>query len=128
MYVRTVEREAFIGPPKVATELRLQQCTWCATIVLRTSLLCPACASTELRWVRSEGRGKVCSAVEVRRKGQRPRMVAVVDLGDGIRLRATVEGAPAGTTPYGAPVTVREIAPDGLPVFRVDPPSRSEDR
>lgn len=128
MYVRTVERNQFIGPPKPVTELRFQRCTWCATVVLRTSLLCPACASTDLRWVRSEGRGTVCSAVEVRRKGHRPRMVAVVDLGEGIRMRATVEGAPPGMTPFGAAVSVREIAPDGLPVFRVDPPARTEER
>ncbi|MEU5979928.1 hypothetical protein [Streptomyces sp. NPDC047315] len=128
MYVRTVERERFIGPPTPVKELRFQRCDWCTTVVLRTSLLCPACSSTDLQWVCSEGRGKVCSAVEVRRKGHRPRLVTVVDLGDGIRMRATVEGAPPGLTPYGAAVSVREIAPDGLPVFRLDPPARGEGR
>lgn len=123
MYVKTVERKEFIGPPKAVTELCFQQCAWCGTAVLRTSLLCPVCASPDLRWVSREGRGKVHGFVTVRRQGARPRTVAVVDLGDGITLRAVVEGAKPGLTSAGAPVRVREIAPDGLPVFTPELPS-----
>ncbi|MGW4205349.1 Zn-ribbon domain-containing OB-fold protein, partial [Streptomyces sp. NPDC004726] len=89
MYVRTVRREESTGHPTRVAELRFQRCAWCSTVVLRASLLCPACGSTELRWVRSEGRGTVCT-VEVRRDGHRHRMVSVVDLGEGVRMRATV--------------------------------------
>ncbi|MFE2989693.1 Zn-ribbon domain-containing OB-fold protein [Streptomyces sp. NPDC059262] len=128
MYVRTIQRERLIGPPSLVKELRFQRCTWCATVVFRTCLLCPTCSSTELRWERNPGSGKVCSAVEVRRKGQRPRMVAVVELRDGVRMRCLVEGmSGAGVTPFGAPVTVVEVAQDGIPVFRLDP-VRSERR
>ncbi|WP_392756262.1 Zn-ribbon domain-containing OB-fold protein [Streptomyces sp. LN590] len=121
MYVRTVQRQAPIGPPSSVRELRFQRCTWCSTIVFRTCLLCPTCASTDLHWERSEGRGRVCSSVEVRRKGQRRRMVTVVELREGVRMRCEVEGAVGGLTPFGAPVSVSEIAPDGMPVFSLDP-------
>ncbi|MFD0112531.1 Zn-ribbon domain-containing OB-fold protein [Streptomyces sp. NPDC058320] len=120
MYVRTVQQEAPIGPPSTIRELRFQRCTWCSTIVFRTCLLCPTCASTDLHWERSEGRGKICSAVEVRRKGQRRRMVTVVELREGVRMRCEVEGAATGFTPVGTPVSVSEIAPDAIPVFSLD--------
>lgn len=121
MYVRTVERQAPFGPPSIITELRFQRCTWCQTVVFRSRLLCPVCSSTELRGERSVGRGKVCSSVEVLHKGQRPRPVAVVELQDGVRMRCELEGGSSGASPYGAAVSVVEIAPDGLPVFRLDP-------
>ncbi|MFI6878861.1 Zn-ribbon domain-containing OB-fold protein [Streptomyces sp. NPDC050400] len=122
MYVRTVQRAQMIGPPTTDTELRFQRCTWCSTVVFRTVLLCPTCSSTELRWSRSPGHGTVSSAVEVRRKGQRPRMVAVVELADGVRMRCLVEGVSGGAvTPFGASVSVVEVASDGIPVFRLDP-------
>ncbi|MFF2777401.1 Zn-ribbon domain-containing OB-fold protein [Streptomyces sp. NPDC058052] len=127
MHLRTVERETFIGPPKTITELCFQRCAWCATAVLRTSLLCPICASTDLKWVSSEGRGKVHGFVTIRRQGARPRTMAVVDLGDGIKLRASLEGAALDLASHGAPVSVLRIAPDGLPVFALDRPPR-EDR
>ncbi|MEE4496234.1 Zn-ribbon domain-containing OB-fold protein [Streptomyces sp. BE230] len=123
MYVRTVERKAFIGPPSTVTELRLQRCTWCSTVVFRTCLLCPTCSSTELRWMCSPGTGKVVNAVEVRRKGHRPRMMAVVELGDGVRVRCEVEDirGGGGVAPFGTSVSIVEIGPNGMPLFRLDP-------
>ncbi|OIJ68259.1 Zn-ribbon domain-containing OB-fold protein [Streptomyces mangrovisoli] len=122
MYVRTVQREQRIGPPTVDTELRYQRCTWCSTVVFRTVLLCPTCSSTELCWSTSPGHGTVSGVVEVRRKGHRPRMVAVVELADGVRMRCLVKGmSPCAVTPFGASVSIVEVAPDGIPVFRLDP-------
>lgn len=122
MYVRTIERKAFIGPPATVTELRLQRCTWCSTVVFRTCLLCPACSSTDLRWMCSPGTGKVVSAVEIRRKGQPPGTLAVVELGDGVRVRCEVEDSTGvGVAPSGAPVSIVEVRQDGMPLFRVDP-------
>lgn len=113
MYVRTVQRDAVTDPPPTVEELRFQRCTWCSTVVFSTCLLCPVCSSTDLRWERSPGSGKVCSTVEVRRKGQRPRTVAVVELRDGVRLRCELEGAPTGVPAYGAQVRAVEIATNG---------------
>lgn len=126
MYVKTVEHEALVGPPKTVTELCFQRCTWCTTAVLRTSLLCPVCASTDLEWVSSKGRGRIHGSVTVRRQGARPRTMAVVDLGDGVRLRGAVDGVAPGLAPYGAPVSVLEITPDGVPVFELEPPLRDD--
>ncbi|MFC9614251.1 hypothetical protein [Streptomyces sp. NPDC056938] len=120
MYVRTVQRRAPIGPPSIVKELRFQRCDWCSTIIFRDCLLCPTCASTDLRRERSAGRGKVCSGVAACRKGQRRRMVAVVELREGVRVRCEVEGATSRITPFGALVSVRKIAPDGIPVFCLD--------
>ncbi|MFC9614264.1 Zn-ribbon domain-containing OB-fold protein [Streptomyces sp. NPDC056938] len=122
MYVSTVQRQAPMGPPATLTELRFQSCMWCSTVSFRTCLLCPTCSSTALKWERSLGTGKVCSAVEVRKKGQRRRMVAIIQLEGGVRMRGMVEGVSAGeVVPFGAGVTVVAIAEDGVPVFRLDP-------
>lgn len=121
MYHRNIRREEAIGPPSAIKELRFQRCTWCSTVVFRPCLLCPTCSATELRWERRPGRGRVCSAVKTRKKGQRPRMVTIVDLGDGVHVRCEVEGTGFRSVPRAAEAGVVEIAPDGTPVFRPEP-------
>ncbi|MDI3423584.1 Zn-ribbon domain-containing OB-fold protein [Streptomyces luteolus] len=111
--------EAEPSPP--LEELRFQRCTWCSTVTFRARLLCPVCSSTDLRWERGPAAGKVCGVMQLGRKGHGPRTVMVVELGSGVRVRCEVEDAPIGLIAYGARVTAVEAAPNGVPVFRLDP-------
>ncbi|MDI3408172.1 PhlB family protein [Streptomyces cavernicola] len=117
-------REVDPSPP--LEELRFQRCTWCSTVVFRTCLLCPVCASTDLPWQRGPATGKICGVIQVGRKGHGLRTDMVVELDNGVRVRCEVENAPIGLTAYGACVTAVGTAPNGMPLFRVDPVVREE--
>jgi uncharacterized OB-fold protein len=73
-----------------AGRLAYQRCEDCGAAVFYPRVLCPTCASTELRWSQSEGTGVLYSATTVRsRKGDYS--VALIDLDEGFRMMSRVE-------------------------------------
>ena len=60
-----------------------------------------------LRWAVSSGRGIVYATTVVRRRGEEPENVALVDLGEGFRMMSRVDGLAPADVRIGLRVTVR---------------------
>lgn len=84
-----------------AGELYFQRCRWCHTAVFRR-LLCPACASPDLAWERSDGTGAIRHISVVGRCTGRPRAIAIIEMAEGFRLRSRIIGTPPDTVRVGA--------------------------
>lgn len=70
-------------------KLAYQRCGACHSAVFYPRLVCPECASTDLRWERSSGAGVLYSATVVRsRSGDYS--VALVDLDEGFRMMSRI--------------------------------------
>ena len=104
--------------------LTYQTCADCGTIVFHPRRHCTHCLSTDLRWHDSAGQGTVYSCTVVRQHGQPyfrgrlPYTVGLIDLDEGFRLMAEIDGPP-GAVEVGQRVAVRwedhtELA---VPVF-----------
>ncbi|MFI7008771.1 hypothetical protein [Streptomyces sp. NPDC050145] len=102
-------------------ELSFQRCSWCSTVLFHTCLLCPVCASTDLRRESGPVTGRIVTIEQLGRHGHPARTLTVVELRDGVRVRCEVEGVQAGITEPGTPVNVVGVAPNGVPTFRVTP-------
>lgn len=72
-----------------------------------------------LEWRESAGEGTVYATTVVRRSGDEPYNVALIDLDEGFRMMSRVEGAPAEEVRIGMRVRVRfdDAADPPLPVF-----------
>ncbi|WKX68885.1 Zn-ribbon domain-containing OB-fold protein [Streptomyces sp. XD-27] len=81
-------------------ELYFQRCRWCHTAAFHR-LLCPVCAATDMEWEASAGAGVVRQATVVRRSNGSLRTVAVIDMAEGFRLRATLSGVSADSVRPG---------------------------
>jgi uncharacterized protein len=68
-----------------------------------------------LRWAVSAGLGTVYATTVMRRRGEGPRHVALIDLDEGFRMMSRVDGLPPEEVRIGARVRVR--FDDGVPVF-----------
>jgi uncharacterized OB-fold protein len=106
--------------------LRLQRCAGCSAYRFPPGPVCPSCGSFESDWVDSPGRGAVYSWVVVHvpfddaLAGQLPYAVGLIELGEGVRMVATIEGCEPDAIAAGMAVTVRfDDAGDGcrLPAF-----------
>jgi uncharacterized OB-fold protein len=85
--------------------LMYQRCGGCGAAVFYPRLVCPSCASTDLRWAPSSGAGVLYSATTVRsRSGDYS--VALVDLDEGFRMMSRVD-AGGGTVAIGDRVRAR---------------------
>jgi uncharacterized OB-fold protein len=68
-----------------------------------------------LRWAVSAGAGTVYAATVMRRRGEPPASLVLVDLDEGFRMMSRVEGVAPEDVRIGARVRVR--FDDGVPVF-----------
>jgi uncharacterized OB-fold protein len=91
-------------------ELTLQRCGACNALIYYPRDRCPQCLSDNLKWQPVSGRGKVYSYTVVRRASTRsfsdkPYVLAIVELDEGVRMTTNVE-APPETVKVGMPVSV----------------------
>ena len=91
-------------------ELMLQHCGQCSSYIYYPRDRCPRCLSDRLEWRPVNGRGKVYSYTVVRRASTRsfadkPYVLAIVELDDGVRMTTNIEAAPESVK-VGMPVTV----------------------
>lgn len=79
----------------------IQQCTVCTRAVFYPRMVCPHCGSDRLDWIEPSGAATVYSTTVVRARPQDggDRNVALLDLAEGVRMMARVDGvAPADVT------------------------------
>ncbi|MER5851172.1 hypothetical protein ABT126_30120 [Streptomyces sp. NPDC002012] len=117
--VRTVHEEA---------GLYYHRCRWCGTASFRR-LLCPVCASSDLKPERSAGLGVVVRSGVVHRYTDAARNESLVRLPEGFVFRCRVVGAAPHQVSAGA--RVRPVADGdrdaGEVVFELcDPPGRDD--
>ncbi|WP_406385075.1 Zn-ribbon domain-containing OB-fold protein [Streptomyces sp. NBC_01618] len=117
--VQTVHEEA---------GLHYHRCRWCGTASFRR-LLCPVCASSDLKPEHSAGLGVVVRSGVVHRYTEAARNESLVRLPEGFVFRCRVVGAAPHLVSAGA--RVRPVAggdPDaGEVVFELcEPPAREE--
>ena len=118
-------------------EILIQRCTGCGALRHPPRPMCPHCQATSWDFVASAGAGTVYSYVVIRYPEvpgyTYPLVVAVVDLEEGTRLVANVEGCAAEDVHIGMAVQafVEDVDDESkLPIFRpaVDPGARSTAR
>ena len=69
-----------------------------------------------LRWETSAGNGTVYATTVVRRRGEEPHNIALVDVDEGFRMMSAVVDCPPEDVRIGMRVTVR-FTDENLPVF-----------
>ncbi|WP_405804444.1 Zn-ribbon domain-containing OB-fold protein [Streptomyces sp. NBC_01187] len=106
-------------------KLLFQRCEACATPRLPWLPGCHACGSSEWRAVESAGHGTVYSYVVMHHPAfpafDPPYAVALVELGEGVRLVSNITGVPCEKVRIGMPVELEFLRVDDdleLPVFR----------
>jgi uncharacterized protein len=103
--------------------LRFQRCAHCRRFRHPPGPMCPQCQSLEWEAVESSGRGTVYSWVLSHHPTEpdtEPRIVVLVDLEEGVRLVANMQGLPWSEVRNDLPVQVFFAQVDGvmLPQFR----------
>lgn len=82
----------------------------------------PRSGARDLEWVEASGRGTVYSTTVQRSKPPTPdRNVALIDLAEGPRMLARVDGIPASEVRIGMAVQARIIVEDGRPFVIFEP-------
>jgi uncharacterized OB-fold protein len=111
-------------------KLLIKQCRSCGKPFFYPRTYCPSCWSGETEWREASGRGRVYTFTTVYQndlppfRDRVPYVVAVVELDEGVRMTANVEGCPAEEVRCDMSVQVafREEQRDdetiALPVFR----------
>ena len=106
--------------------LLIRKCSSCGALHFMPRHLCPVCWSDELEWVQSKGTGSVHTFTVMRRAplanfaALAPYVVALIELDEGPRMVANVQGSDALSTKIGDRVKVTfEDRGDGamLPQF-----------
>ncbi|WP_084719238.1 Zn-ribbon domain-containing OB-fold protein [Streptacidiphilus carbonis] len=107
-------------PPSTPETLSFQRCSWCASPVFPARLLCPVCGSAELTCEQSRGTGRVHNN-RGHRNSDTQQTALTVELDEGIRIMAVVEGVAFNSVDVGARVRFHGMrtGPDPLPVFDV---------
>jgi uncharacterized protein len=110
-------------------ELRYQKCSDCNEVVFHPRALCPYCLSSNLRWEKSAGRGKIYSfalqhiPVHRDRPGKLPRAVGIIQLDEGYHMFSEIQFTGDGSElRVDLPVTVYfdRVASDlALPKFKL---------
>ena len=85
----------------------IQKCGSCGTHVFHPRVICPTCGSADLGWVAPSGRGTVHARTIVRRKPEKggDYNVVLVDLEEGVRMMARVDGIDNDSLAAGLMVT-----------------------
>jgi len=89
--------------------LLFQQCAACDTVRHPAAPMCPQCQSLQWRALAACGQGSVCAWIESRhptRDDAAPRIVALIDLPEGVRLVSNLRGVALGDIRDGLPVEV----------------------
>jgi uncharacterized OB-fold protein len=104
--------------------LRYQHCGSCQRNVFPARRYCPCCASEDLQWRESSGRGRLYSysVVELGAlpdfQDQVPYIIAVVELDEGFRMTSRLQDAEPDSVECDSPVEVSFTWRDGrLPCF-----------
>lgn len=89
-----------------AGQFLIQRCADCARHVFYPRRLCPHCHGARLDWVNADGRGTVHATTVVARPDSRggDYNVVLVDLVEGVRMMARVDGIPAAEVRIGMQV------------------------
>jgi uncharacterized OB-fold protein len=91
-------------------EFRLQRCNACSKVWAPNGPVCPYCFSTDYRWEKLSGRGKVASWVVFHKlyhpsfAKDIPYNVAFIELAEGPRIIANIVGMPNQDITIGMPV------------------------
>ncbi len=110
-----------------AHELRFQRCTDCGAWRHLPRPMCPECGSFNYQWARASGRGKVYSWITVVQpmlpafNDAVPYIVPLVDMEEGVRMVAMLEGVAPEAMHIGMAVEVyfEDATPEiTLPRFR----------
>jgi uncharacterized protein len=119
---------AFFWEGVAAGELRIQRCTTCKELRHPPGPMCPHCRATEWDWVVSSGRGTVYSFAVHHHPPlpgiDPPHAVVLVELEEGVRYLAEVDGMSHRDVTVGLPVelTFKQIDDDlTVPAFRPAP-------
>ena len=106
-----------------AGRLLFQKCQDCGAIRQPPGPMCPRCQS--LRWTTHESRGRGTVSAWIVSKhptkpDENPRIVALVDLEDGVRMISNLHDVAGGEVTLGMPVELifAEVSADVLPQFR----------
>ena len=106
-------------------ELVLQKCAACGTIRFYPRALCPKCLSSEIRYLRSSGRGKVYTFTVTYQnqapgfRDELPYVMAYVELDEGPRILTNIVKTPPDAVAIGMPVeVVFEDVDDALAIPR----------
>jgi len=111
-------------------EFKLQRCNDCSKVWAPNGPVCPYCFSTDYRWDKLSGRGKVASWVVFHKlyhpafAKDIPYNVAFVELAEGPRIIANIVGTSNADITIGMPVevTFEDVNPDiSIPRFRRAP-------
>jgi uncharacterized protein len=115
--------DAFFWEGVEQGELLLSACARCGRLQHPPSPMCPSCGSLEWDRRRATGRGTVHSWIVSRHPTEPdddPRIVALIDLAEGVRLVSNITECPAESVRNGMNVVVTFAELDGvrLPQFR----------
>lgn len=101
---------------------RLQHCASCAQPFHFARTICPLCGGTDLSWVEMSGRGTVYSTTTVRRRPERggDYNICLVDLAEGPRMMARVEGIAPDAVRIGMALRARIVTESDTPIIVFD--------
>jgi uncharacterized protein len=115
--------DRFFWDGVAAGRFLLERCASCKTKRHPPSPMCAVCLSTEREAYEASGRGTVYSWIASHHPSEpdgEPRIVVLVDLEEGVRFVANLQGIALGDVTVGLPVEVFFAEVDGtvLPQFR----------
>jgi len=108
-------------------EFCLQRCNQCSKVWAPNGPVCPFCFSTDYRWDKLSGRGKIASWVVFHKlyhpgfAADVPYNVAFIEMAEGPRIIANIVGTPNKDLHIGDPVevTFEDVTADiSIPRFR----------
>lgn len=107
--------------------LTTTKCKACGEVLWQPRVVCPHCNGVEMAWIDLPQEGTLYAFTEVRigapegMEDDVPFAVGVVDLGDGLRVLARIDGASYEELAIGQRVRFRAIRlPDGRAWFRFE--------
>jgi hypothetical protein len=102
-------------------QLLIQQCADCNTLRQPPGPMCPLCQSLHWRPQQASGKGSVYAWIASQHPtelDEAPRIVALIDLAEGVRMVSNLQDVRLGDVYEGLPVEVFFDSTYGLPQFR----------
>jgi uncharacterized OB-fold protein len=108
-------------PDAAPDGLSFQRCSWCSIAVFPAARICPVCGSPEMRWQQGSGAGRLDGSRGARQGEDQPRLTVTVQLDEGPRIMAVLEGVTPARVRLGARVSFQgtHTTRDRLPIFRL---------